>query len=159
MENKVFNKQLMLQIREHVINNPRDISMDLWGEPKRLMGIFPCGTVCCIAGHAIELSGGVVPKHASTPAVIARKLLGMNNQESEWLFHFHNILSKSAWLQNNPYRDLGIKINMFKPGTKEYAAVVAEAIDRCIERHRAEPAGEPSVSDVDQVIQQIESMV
>lgn len=142
-----FNEQLMRQVRARVLASPRRVDMSRWAKPK-----FWCGTVCCIAGHTIEEYGGVVPSGKHLPGDIAGELLGISHREGIWLFYFHNTEYNDT--AKSPYRDLGLRLKIYKPGSKEYAAVVVEAIDRCIERHRK--GAEPSQSELDQALQGIE---
>lgn len=140
-----MNLELMMKVRELVVTRPELVRMDRWatGEKKKWLNLVSCGTVCCIAGHAIELSGGSAvkcqaiedasPKQTKV-ASVARQYLGIDKQiEGDYLFFFHD--SKFGGKINNPYHDLYLELFPLTPGTQAYANVVAKAIDRCMERN------------------------
>ena len=138
-----MNTTLANEIKARVLAEPERVNMKNWKETRRLWGIFQCGTVCCIAGHAVELSGGTPVVHKEIMQRLGAYLLGISDVEAIALFYFH--------LHNHPstipYHDLGLKLTMFKPGSIGYARVVAEAIDRCIERNQGH--FEASAKDVE----------
>jgi hypothetical protein len=128
-----MNTELMLKVRARILAEPRRVDMGEWINRR-----WFCRTTACIAGHTIECYGGRVPKEdievdedlCLTPGDIAGKLLGLPDMEADWLFRCH-------WLgdEGSPYNDIGIRLAILKPGSKQYAQVVAEAIDICIARN------------------------
>ncbi len=136
-----MNVELMLKVKERVLAEPGRVDMQTWA--KRVGFAFSwqgygqyadCGTVCCVAGHALESSGLDVFHELEFSDedidVIASQLLDIHQTEGMMLFHFHADDSETS-----PYLDLQFELLAFVPGTPEYAAVVAKAIDRCIERN------------------------
>jgi hypothetical protein len=148
-----MNVELMKKVRERVLAEPHRVNMGNWitYKNKRAMRMLrkalgmSCKTTCCIAAHIIEVDGGDVPSYSqSLPGEIARVLSGITLTESAYLFYLHQL----KWHRlGSPYRDLALRLSMFSPGTPEYAQVVAEAIDRCIERNGGAMPAEPPEED------------
>ena len=77
-------------------------------------------------------------------------LFGVNEDEARDLFFFH-FKEREA----SPYVDLAHKLDLFRAGTLPYARIVAEAIDRFIQRS-AEPSPEPDANTVAVALECIE---
>ena len=139
-----MNLELMQEVKRRVLEQPEMVNMCKWQETayKTETRFFffekkePCGTIGCIAGHAIAARGGNVT-HVPVDGrgrndnieELAMNLLEITWKEADFLFYFHSTGNHAS-----PYRKLQLEISMFSPGTAEYAAVVARAIDLCIAR-------------------------
>ncbi len=164
-----MNTALALKIKKDILAEPSRIDMRAWRmkDEKKFLGRELCGTVCCIAGHAIDLSGGSSRacqdsqdsyKDRTAAASVARSIkeaaagfLGLPLKEAEWLFYFHDADGpRGGHLEASPYHDLHAELTVMKPGTIGYARIVAKALDRSIERN-SKPAPEAPVTEtVDQ---------
>lgn len=130
-----MNTEALLEVRTRILAEPKSLNMGVWEERRggfwgQLVG---CGTVCCIAGHAIAARGGSVRgmggmDRNSDIVKIAASLLGIAAKEANLLFYFHKPY------EGSPYYDLGLKLGVYRPGSMQYAEVVAQAIDLCISR-------------------------
>jgi hypothetical protein len=144
-----MNIELMNRVRAKVLAEPNRVNMERWQRTKKILGIFKCGTVCCIAGHAIESEGDCIPYHLGQHGVVetGAALLQIPLDEAYLLFFFHNGQAMKLPVFTgaiDPYVDLRMRLAIRRPGTPQYAAVVAEAIDRCIARnHKPDPQPEP----------------
>lgn len=148
-----MNLELMQQVRELVVAEPKRVNMQGWVSqlPRKILGYTVCGSVCCVAGHAIQLTGGAVPRVTSSEvAEIAAHLLQIPTAEAVDLFFFHS--AKAGGIQGNPYHDLYLELKIHTPGTSGYAAVVAKAIDRCIARNPTPVVVPPEIVTEDQKI-------
>ncbi len=133
----MINIELMSRVRSKILSEPKRIDMGHYAR-KRFYCIpeSVCGTVCCIAGHAIEQFGGRVPDERvlrRSVSNVASELLWLNYDEAELLFWFHHAI------ENDPYVDLAHILSIYKHGSRDYAQIVAMAIDRCIERNVNQP--------------------
>lgn len=143
-----MNTELALRVKDRILREHKRVDMCKWVKNRGPFGL--CGTTCCIAGHTIEEYGGRVPTHQlAEPGLIAGHLLGISTEESGYLFYIHDTYKAG------PYVDLALELQMYRPGTIEYASVVARAIDLCISRHAdGDPA--PTLEMIDEVIEQLE---
>ena len=140
-----MNVDLAERVRDRILRRPDRVNMDWWKRPKyRGVPQWLCGSTCCIAGHAIEECGGVVPRGATLPATIAKTLLGIAFSEAEMLFYLH----LQSHCMGTPYEPLHLRLCMYRPGTKGYAQVVADAIDLCISRNGGFPVTPAPTEDV-----------
>ena len=88
----------MTQTMEWIKNNPEHWDQSRWH----------CGTSHCFAGVAEMLAQNIDPttKYASeSTKVIAEKALGLNDQQSDYLFDSHNDINKlsstvDAWVNH-----------------------------------------------------------
>lgn len=54
-----INIELLTKIRDRILAIPTAYNQTSWGGRSKLA---PCGTVCCIAGHALLLAGKYTPE-------------------------------------------------------------------------------------------------
>lgn len=123
-----MNLRLMLDIRRLVLAEPESVDMRVY---ERERG---CGTANCIAGKAVRLSGYVGTLRCSQDIDVvgkATEVLGLSETEANWLFYFH-----TCNFPDSPYQDLCARLGQHWPGERAYAEIVAEAIDRCIDRNK-----------------------
>lgn len=124
-----INYKLLRKVRDHILEEPRRIHMEQWlikGSKYinmilgRQRGAPACNTVGCIAGWTAQLSESKAESWDC--ASVAVRKLKINYAQTKLLFHVEN------WPE-----DLQIKIGKYRNGTKSYAKVVAQRIDRFIE--------------------------
>lgn len=153
-----MNTELLLKVKNRVLAEPGRVDMRDWQQKitdptdimlmgQRISIARECGTVCCILGHAVEISGGAVPDDVGVRTIISigSALLDLDYEEADSLFMFHNSRDDS----DDPYFDLALRLLIFEPGSKEYAAIVAEAIDRCIARNGSTVETQPEADTED----------
>lgn len=139
-------KELLLRVRERILEEPARIRMAEWYNGPEHMGYIesatpharvpPCNTVACIAGWVV-IEGGTVN---SDYLAEQRSNIGFCNQipvlATELIYGpEHEILSPARMKLFHEDRwpdDLYYRIMDLNSGTPEYAAVVAAAIDRWI---------------------------
>lgn len=118
------------KLKAYILANPKKVLMNYFQLDTKfvspdLIGELDCGTVGCIAGSAEFLANGVWTSNAPVDAV---DLLGITLEEGEDLFYF-------PW--HGPtatrYRRYAKQIKGLTPGTDAYAAVVAAALQHCID--------------------------
>ena len=144
-----MNVALALEVKKRVLAEPKRVFMGSWFEKvtKAMQKdeggdeykYLSCTTIGCIAGHTLFA--------ALTPAMItevlkddsgtiiqdtAQGLLGLTKLNAEKLFFFMDA-STSSYENNIDYAAERTELAKFKPGTRDYARVVAKAIDKCIE--------------------------
>lgn len=140
-----MNVALAREVQRRILAEPQLVGMDDWMPLdfwEESIAFGRCGTACCIAGHTLITVGDVVSskKYTSHEILQTSNLaaihLGLNEEEAHELFLFHQPWNcRHEW-----YIDLAAKLTRTKEGTPEYAAVVVEAIERCIERNSPPPA-------------------
>lgn len=131
-----MNYELAEKIKAAVLAEPKNVNMNFFCKLKEYdddptKKLHLCGTVGCIAGHALFQSGikkNLIP--TVNQELIAQGLLDLRTGESELLFYFHD------YKENSPYNPLSVELSKHREGTRAYARVVAKAIDLCVERHR-----------------------
>lgn len=139
----MFNLELMLQVRQVALNQRERVWMNYFDaavdeafkqghasrgvEASHQLDNLACGTVHCIGGWARELD----PQKRNWYGA-----LGMDRREADALFFFPFLANRYDNYDGHIYADLREKIAPLYPGTREYASVVVEAIDRCIERNK-----------------------
>lgn len=126
-----MNVELALRVKEKILKHPRLCDMRRIGtEDSPFRRMLHCGTVGCIAGHTL------IEGSANRSLILAEEnasmLLGLSRWEGDMLFYFY---SPAYMRHENPYYDLYLRLLPLNPGSRAYAKVVAEAIDRCIERN------------------------
>lgn len=143
-----MNVELARRVRDRILEQPEQVNMEYWEHGtsllRKLLHVGDCGSTCCIAGHAIRECGGIVPDGSILPGRVAALLLGINQTEAEILFHLH--LPQNC--MGNPYEALHLRLCMYRPGSKGYAQVVADAIDLCISRNGGFPVTPAPTEDV-----------
>lgn len=142
-------RDFALKLKQYIIDEPQRIWMDFFvkdvtkyrdfyrHDPKTLgeLRALACDSVGCIAGTACFLATGdfyanltLDDEHISFEERAAA-LLGISRYEADGLFFFH--------YEKLYYRDKYVvyknKLNSLKPGTQEYASVVAAALQCCID--------------------------
>lgn len=88
-----YNTDLMIQVRDHVIEHPETHVQNIWVSRNE------CGTTACIAGWAVQLSGVEADKHqlseygetsrtadGRSVNLLATELLGLTDIEASHLF-------------------------------------------------------------------------
>lgn len=124
-------KELLLQVRAAILEEPARIRMAWWRIDREKQeslvrlgdhaALPACGTVGCIAGWVVEL-GYKQPKRIKRVNAAAYRLLDWRPYRILPLFHTQDWPS-----------DLSVRVRALAvTGTPEYAAVVAAAIDRWI---------------------------
>lgn len=155
-----MNIKLMKQVRADVLKDYKHVDMASYvykATSKTLKGRraqakedadpipqLSCGTVGCIAGRAMmRVFTPAALKHQGFDFLgVGRGLLGLSNREAKALFLFHANGEKLSsgtglpWVPN-PYKALGEELALAAPGTKQYAKIVAKAIDLAIAREIA----------------------
>jgi hypothetical protein len=129
---------LLQRVKAHILEEPLRLNMDNWRttniqddayfDEDEHAGIPPCRTVACIAGWAVGL-GAKRPGAVKNVKDYALKLLGLPKDYSageDWMEGSTRLFHPLDWPA-----DLRRKLPEVG-GTPEYAAVVAEAIDRFI---------------------------
>ncbi len=131
-------KELLLRVKDRILEEPARIRMYEWyNGPSRMdyldrytlhAAIPPCNTVACIAGWML-IEGGKIDQLEANPW--ADTIL----QDALDLIYEDGTGPRSArlFLPDSWPADLTDKTYDMCTGTPEYAAVVAEAIDRFIE--------------------------
>jgi hypothetical protein len=76
---KKINVKLLRKVRRHILAEPKRVNMGRFIYRKE-----DCGTVACIAGWAVTLSGEELPYHISARA---EELLGLNWRQASYLFY------------------------------------------------------------------------
>lgn len=117
------------KLNAYILANPKKVLMNYFQLDTKfvspnLIGELDCGTVGCIAGSAEFLANGSWTSNAPVDATV---LLGITHEEGEDLFYF-------PWQLSNKtrYRRYAKQIKDLTPGTDAYAAVVAAALQHCI---------------------------
>lgn len=118
---KLMNTTLLTQIRDHILEEPKRVTMEDWLQriPKEWVTDRDpaCGTIGCIAGWAVVL-GLPRRKYVYNVSTTARGVLELSVEEARWLFYV------GGW--PNQFRE---SLHTLSPRTPEYAAVVAKRID------------------------------
>ena len=148
-----LNVALLKEVKRRVLAEPERVDMKYWVKQHKVL-FWPCGSTCCIAGHAIEASGGDPDQlhELKDPLAYAAALVGLNLLEAGRLFWLHKLHEHPP---GTPYADLSLRLTGCKPRTSEYAAIVAEAIDRCIALN-GKPIEEPTEQQIAEVLASIE---
>ena len=86
---KKINVKLLRKVRRHILAEPKRVNMGRFiyrkkDDPEMLEWWPACGTVACIAGWAVTLSGEELPYHISARA---EELLGLNWRQASYLFY------------------------------------------------------------------------
>lgn len=97
-----MNVQLLEDIMRAIVAFPRQFDMDIWGDPSEVRYLKThielgelCGTPCCLAGHALLMSGLPVVHTLTEPIPYqAARLLEISVQT--------DLFSDAAW--PSPYR-------------------------------------------------------
>jgi hypothetical protein len=119
-----MNAKLLREVKKRILEEPRRFSMGTWGSTvsKR---VAPCGTVACLAGHAVAISKPthfVRYLHAMESSIysLAIKSLSISVDQADRLFYV------SGWPQE-------FKEGYVKATTrKQMAGVAAKRIDHFI---------------------------
>lgn len=135
-----MNVKLAKRVREAILAQPEKLNMN-WFEcrldqalkdlhkdyarPEDDLRYNSCGTVGCIAGHAVfEVDGeGAVADVESRAAMLLK--LDKTQAEALFYFAFNDRVDNVFKAERNALRPLS-------PGTRAYARVVAKAIDKAI---------------------------
>lgn len=106
-----MNVELLDEVIQNIEDNPKSWNQQVWGSKTA------CGTVCCIAGHAVllrgaepfwfptkeddEMSFAKVKYQGGTWHVsdLAAKMLDLNIDQAEELFHYSNSLEDIKMLR------------------------------------------------------------
>lgn len=83
-----MNLDLFQRLRQHVIDHPLELHMARWKSTQSR--VSPCGTTCCLAGRAIELSEDSVERCRQdnrSESNTASTYLGIYPAEGWDLFH------------------------------------------------------------------------
>lgn len=133
-----MNRELLIRVRDQILAEPKKCDMSTWetrSGPTRIAGMLlgkgrDCGTARCIAGWTIQLSSGDVHGIDGNDAVFAAamELLGITKEDAKPLFYLHEHTATGG----TKYEKIGRKLAAFPSGSKEYAKIVAEAIDLCL---------------------------
>ncbi len=116
-----MNVELMNKVREAILDNPRRVDMGDFCYSKE-----KCGTVGCIAGWAMILSGikpSFIKAGDFSPHNVGRDLLNISDEQAHKLFYVN------SW----PWQDIRIELYKSNEGTKRYARAVAAACDCAIQ--------------------------
>jgi hypothetical protein len=121
----MLNKELLLKVKEAILASPEKFSMDDWwcGSPVEIgkpLDISACGTVACIAGWCVALSG--LPTTQSIEG-LAQAAIGIERLNGEFASPFY--LFHPDWWPVDLTKRLS-------SGESE-AKVAADAIDRFIQ--------------------------
>lgn len=115
---------ILQKVKQHILEEPRRLRMTTWFYKTDLVDPMspPCGTIGCIAGFTVMLSGKIV--EVETVQEEAMELLGINDKQAGELFY------TSQWPQrfSTEYFDYGW-------ASKERAEVTARRIDAFIEQY------------------------
>ena len=148
-------KDLLLAIRDYIVEVPSRLDMEhFYGGG--------CGTNCCIAGHGFGINGLDLRREAEficndlfrsitlshLISCTTQEMFRLSKKEAILLFWFHcgwvrDILHDAEDVYEDVYEDLRKRLLVLSAGTPEYAWVVAEAIDRCIDRNFLHDIEEP----------------
>lgn len=142
-----MNVALLRKVQRHIFEEPKRVDMEdyCYGEPHDEGGP-ECGTVACIAGWSVMLSRS--PKVAAARAR-ARDLLARISSakdrsqrdeangelwDMDWGRLGQLVLggARTLFFLDNWPKDLQRRIHRCRNGTKAYARVVSDAIDRYI---------------------------
>ncbi len=83
-----MNMDLLRDVRNVIVANPIGFDMGHWALNRFDHMNHPCGTTCCIAGHALFLSIGEQPNmNEINIRERASRFLGINWHQSECLFY------------------------------------------------------------------------
>ena len=146
------NYKLFEEVKQAILDEPTAVNMSM-GIAAIADG-HQCGTVGCIAGHTcmlglrdsenvieavsrrfgISISSRLRPQdQCSWPGVMnqARELLGIDQRTASYLFYFYDkveLMANNVELADR-LMPLSVKLSNCHAGSREYAEVVAEAID------------------------------
>ena len=87
-----MNRRLLTEVAERIAAAPRSYDQEKFGYPlvtsrrKRLLPISECRTPCCVAGHALQITGGPPLGPDETIEDRAAKELDLTQPEQEALF-------------------------------------------------------------------------
>lgn len=119
-----LNVKLLEKIREHILEEPKRLSMSCWlvqGEDLNPA----CKTVGCIAGWAVALS--VPAKQRTFEKGLPASSVDIERTAKELLrlpkYHVDELFLPLHWPERFIHR-----LNKFNPGTQKYANVVADRI-------------------------------
>lgn len=132
--------ELMKEVKRRILAEPRAVTMDTFYD--RIVTKSYCGSVGCIAGHAI-LASGIKPKAIDNFGLnlheTGRTLLGISESEAQALFYFHNDVGSVAAGDKSeeqcPYYVFSKRLKKQRAGSQRYAKIVADAIDHAIFRY------------------------
>jgi hypothetical protein len=136
----VINVELLEQVKQHILMEPRRLDMGLWShncDPDNPDN-SPCGTTACIGGWAIILAG---EKEGGWPGGQAARLLGLSKEQASLLFHV------SYWPDEYRlrYRDIQESEVPIPNSRALKAQIVAERIDFFIKTNGTDRLDEPSI--------------
>ena len=151
------NTNLFMEVREYILAEPSVVDMSVSFRATAEENKRKCDTAGCIAGWTCMAVAGVKQDRTigtikdalikiglrvsgdneflqarwqGSTFTVARSKLGITVKEARQLFFFHDPNNAPQYGPERPYDDLTHKLYYLDPGTKEYAAVVVEAIDR-----------------------------
>lgn len=121
-----MNIELLRKVQEQIMAEPKRLNMQFFimkrENSKNYLRQWPaCGTVGCIAGWTVQMSGFAY-EHDSSVGVKAAALLDITFSQADRLFHVH------FWPER--FRN---SIRIFPPQSPEYALVTKERIDYFID--------------------------
>lgn len=130
-----MNVELLRQTQTAILEEPKRVNMRMWAltqsYQKELGQEPPCGTVGCIAGWIVSITqnlrGDKLAENMNIEGTATRLLGFPSFYETEILFY----LSRWPWAYQQ-------RLALTKPGTREYAEVVAARIDHFIATEGAE---------------------
>lgn len=127
-------RDFALQLKQHILMHSDKVYMNFFvkdiNECTPGLEELSCGTVGCIAGTACFLADGEWEAYDSERRAI--DLLGINYKEADALFFFPfangNYIAQA-------YSEERQAIQGLAPGSRDYAKVVAQALQKCIDRN------------------------
>ena len=146
-----MNVELALEVKKRILAEPKKVCMLDWfrkvtkclQQEDEDYKYLSCSTVGCIAGHT--LFAGLAPlvlkplledqNNKCDVETTAAGLLNLDLLSAKKLFFFHDgdtIFHEGKYHDNDDYQEEFETLAKHKPGTREYARIVAKAIDKCI---------------------------
>ena len=124
-----LNKKLLRKISKHILAHPKNLDMGVFYDVEPVKGKNMCGTIACVAGWAValgakgydvELEHKIKRINAFDPELHpeelsneissidfeddARQILGLTDNQAEYLFHVGNWPEEFAVKYNAAYR-------------------------------------------------------
>lgn len=136
-----MNVTLAKEVKARILAEPKLVNMRNFCTT--IAGI--CGTVGCIAGHAI-LATGITLKTIKLLELddmesLGASLLQISKKEAQKLFYFYNddkaVDSGEKSEDSHPYLPFARQLRKQRAGSQRYAKIVADAIDFAIFRYES----------------------
>lgn len=146
--------KMLCQLQRYILAEPKRFNLSLWGiscDPKAYKKLHatdedakvlkkqrpPCGSVGCLAGNVLVMTGKIVPSRhfdgkeiydfPETSPDLAQQRLGLDDEQARRLFYLTRWGFHLGWPDKFARR-----LDQCSPGTKAYAKVASDRIDHYI---------------------------